>query len=414
VSIFVILFLILAVDKNPKYYIATAILLVIAIFTKYVAFFLLPLFLLYYLSKHDFFNTVDLFLTNREEFKEKSKAFLKSKEFKYIILALIIFVALFLLFCGLIISYNGGLTFITQISESNTGFSGGKYTLENGYEPSTKFYVKNFNNMTYADFTGNLDISWILPIIILIGIVFNLKNLDIQRPKKEFKFKHMDKILYILIVAMFAIALFEFKKINMISNIAILVSYVCMFSLLDKYGIDKDKYGMTFLFLGWLSVFFIYFSYIHIKMLRYFIVVVPPFVYFIVWSCEGILAGINNKKIIKILIIIFMAVLMIHAVTYVSNEKFDNKRNSTDIENVLDYLNKIDPDYDSKNIYSNYSYYSRYTKWYLKTDVCKYLDDMDGENGTYIIARAPVDFPEFKKIHKSGRVILYQNTSQPI
>ena len=412
IAIFVILFHILAVDKNPKYYVVTSILLVLAIFTKYVAFFLIPLLLLYYLSKHDFFNTVDLLLTDKKQFVENSKAFLKSEEFKYIILAVIIFIALFICFCALIVSNNGGLTFITQISESSSGFQGDRYSTQNGYHISSKYYLQNFNNMTYMDFYGDLDISWILPVIILIGTFLNLRNLDIKRPKREFGFKHLDKILVILIIALFAIALLEFKKSDMISNIAILISYVCVYSLLDKYGIDNERYGITILFLGWLSIYFIYFSYINIKMLRYFIIIVPPFVYFIVWSFDGILSSIKHEKILKIIIIIIMAILVMHAITFVSEAKLDTKRNCTDIEKVLDYLIEIDPDYESKNLYSNYSYYTRYSKWYLKTDVYKYWSNLTEDNATYIIAKAPVDFPEFEKIHKSGRVYLYRNTTQ--
>ena len=70
-SIWTVIFILLAVDNDSKYYMIAIPLFVLAVFTRYTALFLLPLILLYYLSKHDFFTNLDLLIVDRQEFSRK-------------------------------------------------------------------------------------------------------------------------------------------------------------------------------------------------------------------------------------------------------------------------------------------------------------------------------------------------------
>ena len=81
--------ILLAVDNDSKYYMIAIPLFVLAVFTRYTALFLLPLILLYYLSKHDFFTNLDLLIVDRQEFSRKLKSYIKSEEFRNILKSLI-------------------------------------------------------------------------------------------------------------------------------------------------------------------------------------------------------------------------------------------------------------------------------------------------------------------------------------
>ena len=69
ISIWILIFTILAVDKNPIYYLIAIPLFVFGFFTRYTVGFILPLMLLYFLSKHDIFKCFDNLISDREEFQ---------------------------------------------------------------------------------------------------------------------------------------------------------------------------------------------------------------------------------------------------------------------------------------------------------------------------------------------------------
>ena len=102
-SIWTILFTVLAIDKDSKYYILAIPLLVLAIFTRYTALFLIPLILLYYLSYHDFFTNFDLLFNDREGLFAKVKSYLKGNEFRNILKSFALAVVLIMIFSALIL-----------------------------------------------------------------------------------------------------------------------------------------------------------------------------------------------------------------------------------------------------------------------------------------------------------------------
>ena len=183
ISIWVIIFLILAVYEHPKYYLLCFPLAVLSIFTRYSALFILPLLLLYFLSKNDFFNVIDTYLYDRKEFRQNARRYLASSEFKYIVLGLIIAIILFILICVLISSMGSGLTFFTQISESIGGFDNEyKYIKTPGYSNSSTFYLSNFIYMLNFDSIEifGVDFSQILLILFIVAVAIRLMNLFIN------------------------------------------------------------------------------------------------------------------------------------------------------------------------------------------------------------------------------------------
>lgn len=411
VSIFAVLFMILAVDKNPRYYILASVFLVGAIFTKYVAFILIPLFLLYYLSKNDFFDTVELALTDRDEFILKSKEFIKSREFKYIVISVILFAVLFAGFCGIIMHYHGGLTFITQTKDSVGGFEGGQYLSENNYEANKLWYFENFNHVMYHDAVKSFDFSWIVILAFIAGMILNIKNLWPIEFIKSHKIKSFDKIIKVLAAIMFIMTVIGFKISYIVSAATLMVGLVCLLSILNKSDMDRDRYSLTILFFAWFAVYMIFFSFLNIKEIRYLIIIVPAVIYFICWALEGIFNNTKYKKALKIILIIIMLLLMIHALTFTFHTKHD-ARDNADIEGAYDYIIKVEPDYKDKVLHSDYSYHARYGKWYLKTDVFsvkhKNVPTLDYKKTEFFISNHTVEFKNLTEVYNQGDVHLYQ------
>lgn len=415
-AIFTVLFMILAVNKNPKYYILTSIFLILAIFTKYVALFLIPILLFYYLTKHDFINMVDLALSDRNEFKTIVRDYLRSDEFKYILISIILAIVLFVLVCGVILSYGSHLTFITQSENSISGFNSAKAAKSHFFNSDKKYYIANYDFIFYPHFF-NHDLSWIMPLILGLGALVSLVN--IYRSREEYKFikdyniSSIKYLLIALIIILIPIAVLSFKYLShMITNICFLIACVCIASLADKTGIDKDKFDLNMLFLVWLVVLVVFLSFITIKGFRYLVIALPALVYFILLALETIFYKVKDTNYFKVALIIVMIVLAVYSLTFTFGEfNFADERNNTDLGNVYDYLVKMEPDYVSKNLSSDYSYGSRFGTWELKYDV-KYVKfhDLDSSNSDYIISKRDANLQNYTDIYHSGKIHLYQNS----
>lgn len=104
--------------------------------------------------------------------------FFKSSEFKYIIISIIISAIISLFFICVILSFDGALTFITQSSDSLTGFKA--HTGDIHYNGSRLFYVKNFltflfaNKINHPDFIGVNFLSYLVGGILGLGILLKL------------------------------------------------------------------------------------------------------------------------------------------------------------------------------------------------------------------------------------------------
>ena len=431
VSTWTIIFLILAVDKNPKYYILTSVLLVVSIFTRYTAFFLIPLILLYYLSKHDFFDNLNLLLTNSNKFTQKFKTYIKSREFKYIVISVVLATVLFAGACILITQQGSGLTFITQTSDSVSGFQGSNYSSNYGYTSDDAYYVINFMHMLYFDKLPVLfvDFSHILMFLLLVSLAIHIigfaRDFDEAKKlienRKRYLIRHFDKLLLIAILVLAAVMILGFyKNNNILSNVALLTIIVISFSLLKKLDIESSYYRLNLFCIGWFLVYFIFFSLINIKTPRYMIAIVPPLIYFIVLAVESILISFTNGKrpfefksknshrIAKILIIAAIAFLMVHAVTYEvkdKNAENDNKK----LNKLFDFLVDYDPDYADKNITSDHTYSARYGTWHMKKDVIRNITLFEGTpTEDYIVTNHTVELDNYNQIYKSGKIRLYE------
>ena len=413
-AIFTILFMVLAVDKNPKYYILTSIFLILAIFTKYDAFFLIPLLILCYLSKHDLFNILDLALSDREEFKNLAKNYLKSEEFKYILISIFIAIALFILFCELILHYGSNLTFFAQSQESLNGFNNAAASKSNFFYNDKKFYIKHIYDFFYPNISPLL--SLIIPFFIAIGGIFGFANLFKSRKDyhlvKDYNTPYFKYLLLAVIIILIPISVLGFKYVShMVTNIGFLIICVCILSLAEKTNINKDEFDSDILFLAWLIVFAVFFSFITIKGPRYLTIAMPPVVYFVLWSIEKIFNKFKDSNKFKMALVVIAAILMVYSLTITYGDYvLVDERNNTDLQNTYDFLIELDSDYNSKNLSSDYSYGARFGTWTLKKDV-KYIKkrEMDSSNSDYIISKRDLNLTNYTDIYHSGKIHLYQN-----
>lgn len=446
ISIWVIIFLILAVYEHPKYYLLCFPLAVLSIFTRYSALFILPLVLLYFLSKNDFFNVVDTFLHDRKEFWQMARNYLSSKEFKYIVMGLIIAILLFALICIFISSIGSGLTFMTQISESVGGFDNEyKYVKTPGYTENSTFYLHNFlylMNFDSIDIFG-VNFSQILLIFIILAVAIRLINFmtnydsvkTILSHRRSFKGEKFEKHLIALLIILGLVFIFSLTVNHLLANIIMLTAIVVMFSLLDKLPISKKFYSMDMLCIAWFAVYFIFFSMINIKSYRYLISCIPPLVYFCVWALECIsqtlLNGLENQdsfiyritrtptfefenrrhhRYVKILLILVIIILMAHAFTFESDYKFS--KINENLDEVCYFIKTHDSEYMNKTITTDNEYCMRYATWYLRTDVKLNSSVFYGTpTDDYIITSHFVQHKDLKRTQTSGNVRLYEPKS---
>lgn len=443
ISIWVIIFLILAVYEHPKYYLLCFPLAVLSIFTRYSALFILPLLLLYFLSKNDFFNVIDTYLYDRKEFRQNARRYLASSEFKYIVLGLIIAIILFILICVLISSMGSGLTFFTQISESVGGFDNEyKYIKTPGYSNSSTFYLSNFIYMLNFDSIEifGVDFSQILLILFIVAVAIRLMNFFINydsvrsiiAQRKSFKVKGFERFLLISLIPLAIIFVFSLTFSHLLANFIMLVSMVVMFSILDKLPISRKFYSMDFLCIAWFALYFIFFSLINIKSYRYLISCIPPLVYFSVWAIDCVsntlLKGLENPdsfiyrltrtptfefenrrrhKYLEIVLILGIIILMAHAFTFESDYKFS--KINENLDEVCYFIKTHDSEYMNKTITTDNEYCMRYATWYLHTDVKLNSTVFYGTpTDDYILTNHFVQHKDLKRIQTSGNVRLYE------
>lgn len=450
-SIWTIIFIILAVYENPKYYLLCFPLLVFSIFTRYSAFFILPLILLYFFSKNDLFNNIDFYLADKEGFKQNARKYMKTKDFRYMMLGIIIAAIIFIVICLVITSKGSGLTFITQISESLGGFEGAKYYNDTfGYQPNSTFYIDNFMYLLNFDPIVSFDINFskIILILIVISISIHLINFilninvvnEIRLQKRQFKVKNFDRLLWILFAVLVLLFIYGLNFNHLIANTSMFIAMVVLFSILDKYPISKKFYSMNLLCLAWFLVYFIFYSMINIKTYRYMISCIPPLVYFVVWAIDSIFRTVQdgfetNKTFAKkhklnltfkfaesnkgdyliIIVIILIALLMIHAASY-ENEYVFNKQDNSKLDKVLDFIITNDTEYLSKNITTDESYYARYGTWYLRKDVTLNQTLFNGTpSDDYIMKNHKVEnFTGYKRVVKTDKIGLYANLNNTV
>lgn len=419
-SIWTIIFTILAVDKDSKYYMLSIPFFVLAVFTRYTALFLLPLILLYYLSKHDFFTNLDLLIRNRQEFSIKLKSYIKSEEFRNILKSCAIAFVLLIIFSATILAYGSNLSFLTQSSTFASGSKG--EVIDNAYTTDTFFYLHDFPNFLFSDYVsfdnvipvlnGSSPMSFFLIGLFAIGIfLFGYKLINV---KVKGKSKH-NYLVGILFIALLVISILCFKINSIITITIILIDLVMLFAFFKKIGIDREIYSMDVLMLAWLLVYFIFFTFLNIKVNRYIITAFPAFIYFVIYALSEIL-DLSNKfelfefkkqNILKIIPIILIVFCIFSAFTFTSTVHYNEDFNKNKV--IADYLTEYDSDYMSKDVaVSNQRSYNWFLKKYTIPLTDDQLDYLESSNITYYISDDNFNLSNYTMIYQKEGLYLYE------
>lgn len=432
VSILVLLFGIMAVDKDSKYFIITFLLLVIGFFTRYTVGFMLPVLILYYVMKRDLIGNIECIIRDKSLFKEKLNNYLKSSEFKYIVLSVILSIILFAVICKyLILDYGGDLTFIHQsastIKNSNYGVSGG---IDVVYDKL--FYLKNFSKILFSE-NRALDrvFSVIIYCIIGFGAIFKLNYLiknfsQIAGPVKEWRTENFKKLLIALLIVLIILTFISFKVFSshILTNILFLMSIPIIYYLISEFNVNKNEQALNLLFLSYFMINLIFLSIYQTKTLRYSIQFLPPLIYIIIYCLEGILDNFRNKNDFKAnlnentfnekeypkykvgLLIVLMIVLVISSFSFIVGDEITG--NHYDVSHVTDFIISNDSDYHQKTFASNLRDY-RIIKWYLQVNVT--VDNgynfSDIEAPSYIISQKKLSLDNYSEIYSYRSYHLY-------
>ena len=451
-SIWSIIFIVLAIDKDSKYYLIAIPLLVLDIFTRYTALFLLPLILLYYLSCHDLFGNLELLMFNREELVKKAMAYLKSEEFRNILKSFALAFVLIVLFSASILAFGSHLSFLTQGSTFAAGSKG--EIVDNAYTNDTFFYLHDFPNFLFADhvefdgvipvLVGANAVSYLLVGLFALGIVLaiyklinyesnndsdntldddSVYNLEYSSDNgleysPDMKFlKYFKYLAGILFIGLLFISILSFKINSIITIALLLVDFVILFSFLKKNGIDRGAYSLNIFILAWFLIYFIFFTFLNIKVNRYIITVFPAFIYFAIFALNEILAlserydfpTFKSKNILNVIPIVLIVFFIFSAFAFPSCVHYDDDFNKNKV--IADYLMDYDPDYAVKEIAV---YNQRSLNWYLKDNTIALTDDqldyLEASNITYYVSDDNFKLENYVMIYSKDGLYLFERT----
>ncbi len=419
-SIWTVIFILLAVDNDSKYYMIAIPLFVLAVFTRYTALFLLPLILLYYLSKHDFFTNLDLLIVDRQEFSRKLKSYIKSEEFRNILKSFAIAFMLVVLFSATILAYGSNLSFLTQSSTFASGSKG--EVIDNAYTTDTFFYLHDFPNFLYSDYVsfdnvipvlnGSNPMSFFLIGLFAAGILLSGYKLINAERKGESKYKYL---VWILFVVLLVISILSFKINSLITITLILIDLVILFSYFRKIGIDREIYSTDIFMLAWLLVYFIFFTFLNIKVNRYIITVFPAFIYFVIYALNEILdlSGkfeffeFKKQNLLKIIPILLIVFCIFSAFTFTSTVHYNEDFNKNKV--IADYVTEYDSDYMSKDVAV---FKQRPYNWFLRMYTIPITDDqldsLESSNITYYISDGNFNLSNYTMIYQKEGLYLYE------
>lgn len=452
ITLWVLIFTIVTIKENPKFYLIVFPLFCVAFFVKYLAGFILPVMILYYLMNKDVLSLIEDIFHDRVKFKEKFNKYLTSMEFKYILIGISISFLLAIIICKtLILDFGGSLSFFGQ---SVNTFNTLKQTISSGainFNPDKSFYFDNLQFILFQRRQFDFELYFLLVGVFLIGLLLKVINLiknrfvicDLFNQKKFFKNNLLDKILIFIIILSVVGVFVGFIKFSnhMISNISLLIGIFSVYLIFQRLDLNNENNVFFLLFLSYLLVYFIFISLYQIKVYRYILPIVPPLVYFIIWSLEGIVYFVSNKfddyelfktrisennfkirytKIASLIPIIIILILLISTVLFMVPMQMNKENNSyddvlkqgfvSDLTDASEFIKNNDTDYHNKT-FASYLHHERTIRWHLNVNVTildeedANLNDFDGTD--YIILKYKHGFNNYHKIKKCGDFNIY-------
>ena len=380
ITIWIVLFAIIAIRNNPRYYQILIPLIVIGFFTRYTVILILPALVLYYVYNKGFK--------------------IEKPDLKYILTGVLFgLITTAIILIPIMNMGNGYLSANTQISDGMIGNKGS--TTDLAYNTDVSYYLVNFINfisatkISFANRTPVLENpsihSFVILAILTIGtLLFIVKN--------KFELKKEKTIGLVILL----IALISFNHISSF------VTIILVFLGLLLVGKDSEsKTGIVML--SWILVYFIFFSYYSIKVNRYIIPAIPPLVYLTLASIELIQEKIKiNKNIIPIILIVLF---LIQGFTLCF--AFEDTNQFIAPQEISNYVKSEIPDYENQTIGV---YNMRPYNWYLGKNVTgiesNNTTNIENAQITYYISDIPKNnLDNFKELKTIDNLYLYEKTN---
>lgn len=346
-TIWGILFTVMAVKKDSKYFYLSFPLLMIAFLTRYNnALLLFPVFL-YLLINKDKIN------------------------FKQIIGG--VGVSILIIVPVLIFFYQqfGSIIYpFINFGSSSAAITGSAETF--AYNSNIFYFVQYFPSL--VGFQG----TFIILIILLGGIILGIYKLLKKDGNKDGTVKldinnrfYNFKTIILLIILIIFLGTFG-KLFYMITEVLFSIIAYLTFDLTKNFNIKN--FDLHVLFFAWFMAFFIFNSIFVMKDLRYFVMMAPPVAYFMILGLSEISRKIPLKfknynilfpaiAVLLTILVLFSTASQIPEILHVNDV---NTITNNEIKESSQWFISFDPSYKNENIYSdlwpNYS-------WYLRTDV---------------------------------------------
>ena len=347
-------FTVRGLKDNFNYYYIALLLFVLAFFTRFTEGFILIV-MAYYL------------LINFDEFR---KQLTKKRILLFVAFALI----LALLVCGVYLSYQGTIPFISQfmevsssnqVSSINVGYELNPwYYIQNLPEYLTSFGVSNsyFSTLSTSD-NSPTALSYVLLLFVVIYMLKFLSKL-VKYDIEEVKHKNI-KVLCIILLSIFSIITYTHLS-YMITE----VLFTIILLLYYKWLPDKDK-QMDYVMFLWIGIFMILHSYHPVKVDRYIIPILIPLTYYFTQSIKF---TIRDRKKILIALTIFLILLIPVNASYLTSITQENQH-TIEEKKAGQWLEQYDPQYSNYNISSDRGVvFSWYLKKYTYTTIPRVLE----------------------------------------
>ena len=412
-----IYFFILAMEKNQNYFYIAIPLAVISFFTKYPAGVIFPLMLLYFMAKTRFFYNI----------KKYSKGLVKGAIAG--VITLIPFLAYFVI-------NKIPLGFINQAQEISSRASLKFATSESNLMGNDLFfYFKIIPHIITYQYGKIILAIFIIGLIVTIYFVVKnfkdsfskIKNSRIQM----YKWDVSSKIMYLIFAVSIILILISFFTASLISfiisEIILFIGlYLCAYSytkIFLKYDnvddINSTRYPyllLNIIMIGFFLSYFVFFSAHLIKLKRYFISLVPGFVFLITLSIETLIIKMKDIKIrninLKQLIPLFIILLMlISSIQYIDSLKDD--KNVIDEKNAANWIKDKDGIIMSDRGPAYTFYLKKEIKHVKGIKQERHLDEKLLDNDAdYFIGINPVNLTYYSPIKEFGNVTVYQRNDE--
>lgn len=420
-SIWAVYFMILSFRKNSKFLYIAFPLIIFGFFSRYTVLLMVPVMMIQFLLVDD---PIGYIKTN----------------IKDIIIGITAGGLVFAAFVGIYQYLNIGLFFVSQGNDITNSTYNALVTPNNlfYYINNVLIYLGTSNFVPYSlkpgafiiskmEWVGGYPsiISYILTAILFVGIVLYLKKLFSSKNREILK--NEDKKLKL---AIFAIALIVFLitylNVSIVTSIIIIsISLLALYKLLIKT--DMDDFNLDFIMFYWILVNFLFITYYHVKVDRYFMPILPAIAYFVILSITLILEKFkDNKHIEKIKIIapigLICIILLCLGIFSISNapHTFDNQMHpnfftaASEEKAVGAWLIEHDPDYLNKTIWADrggdmsFNLKKQIPSYEKASTAANFTDEMVKNKVTYFIAKDNKTIGEpYVKIYQNGEVNLY-------